>query len=167
MSNRWVVLNGDTVTKNQRRYTRDEVEQTIAKALTAAGFDAASIRRTVERLLPGKPKPVAKSAARIARERDERQHALEADLERQRAARMRKTEERRRDLERSAARSADPARAAVTFVDGVEETSRDVDGPVTRLDLARPVERRQRRGVFGEIVDAEPTQPYTARSRRR
>ena len=161
MSNhRWVVLNGDTVTKRQRRYTRDEVEQTIAKALTAAGVDAASIRPTVERLLPGKPKPVAKSAAQITRERGERQHALEADMERQRVERMRKTEERRLDLERSAARSADPARAAVTFVGGVEETSRDVDGPVTRLDRSKPMAKHQRRGLFGAVVDAQPTAPY-------
>jgi hypothetical protein len=157
---RWVVLNGDAVTKSQRRYTRDEVEQRIAKALRAAGVAPASIRPTVERLLPGKTTKVAKTATQITRERGECQHALEADMERERVERMRKTEQRRLDLERSATRSADPARAAVTFVDGVEETSRDVDGPVTRLDLSQPVTKHQRRGLFGEIVDADPTEPF-------
>lgn len=168
MSNRWRVIGGDAVAKNERRYSRAEVEQKVAKALTAAGVDPALILPTVDRLLPAKPKQLAKSAATMERERGERQHALEADLERERAERLRKTEQRRLDLERSKARSADTARAAVTFVDGHGGASQfDGDGRVTRLDLSQPVEKRQRqRGLFGDVVDAEPTQPYTHRSRR-
>jgi hypothetical protein len=168
MANKWVVIGGDAVTKNekQRRYTRDEVEQRIAKALAAAGVNSASVGPIVDRLLPDKPKAVAKSAAQIQRERIDRQRELEADMERQRVDRLRMSEQRRLDLERSKARSADVARAAVTFVDGCGESASDVGGPVTRLDLSQPVAKRQRRGLFGEIVDEPATDPYTHRRRR-
>jgi hypothetical protein len=168
MANKWVVIGGDAVTKNekQRRFSREEVEQRIAKALTAAGVNSTRVGPIVDRLLPDKPKPVAKSAPQIQRERIARQRDLEADMQRQRADRLRKSEQRRLDLERSKARSADVARTAVTFVDARNETSFDGDGPVTRLDLSQPVAKRQGRGLFGDIVDTEPTQPYAPRSHR-
>jgi hypothetical protein len=119
----------------------------------------------VSRLIAGEHGSVAKSAAAIERERVERQAELDHALERQRAEHIRKSEARRIEMERSAARSADAGRAATTFVgpDGSESSLANSDAPVTRLDLNQPV-KRSRRGLFGEIVDAEPTRPYTPRS---
>lgn len=157
---RWHVIESTAVSK--KRYSRAEVAALIEKAARAHGVDPATIGPTVARLLPGKPQPVAKSAAQIEQERSERQRAIEADMELRRDERLRKTERQRLDLERSMTRSADVARAAVNFDDA--QATLDADAPVTRLDLSNRVEKRATCGLFGEIVEAPPTEPYTYRS---
>jgi hypothetical protein len=162
MSRKWVVIGGTSVAKNQKkRYTRNEVEQILRKAARAAGVAEAKIGPTVQQILP-EPRKVSKSTSEIEAERRARHDELQHDLERQRQERLAKMRDGSDRLSRMLARDADSARAPIIFAqpDG-SESSYDGDGAVTRLDLhAEPV-KRARRGLFGDVVDAGPTQPYT------
>jgi hypothetical protein len=147
MGKRWVRIDkdGQPVARREqqrlavdkaKRYTRVEVEQMVAKALTAAGVDPTKVvAKSVGKITPGK-RPVKKSAAAVEADRT-RQRQLNADLERQ-------VMQKRRDqllsagdwLGRMTARPSGSGRAAVDFERGDHTTGGE--GAVTRLALDQP-----------------------------
>jgi hypothetical protein len=141
MGRRWVQIGRDgkplaRSEKKAKRYSRAEVEALIQKELRAHGIDPATVSEPkLGRITP-------KTADEIAQDRSSRQAMLERDLRKQASAR------------RASGRTA-------TVFEQTDGSTVDSDGhgSVTRLDLSQPVERSSR-GLFGEVVDASPTEPY-------
>jgi hypothetical protein len=169
MAVRWRVIGGSAVTKKtdqQKRYTRQEVEQIVRKAAEAPGIDEAKNGPVVRQLVPGK-RTIAKSTGEIEAERRSRQEALQSNLERQRAERIAKMRDGGDRLSRMLTRNTETARGAMSFAqaDGTE-TTYDGDGAVTRLDLSQEPVAKLTAGLFADVVDAPTTEPYTYHSRR-
>jgi hypothetical protein len=144
MGKRWVQIGKDgqplarrekqrlVAVDKAKRYSPFEVEQMVAKALTAAGVDPSKVSKGVGRITPG-ARPIRKTASAIEADR-QRQRQLDSDLDRQAVAKRRSELLSAGDrLGHMTAREAHVGRAAIDFERG--DPVAGGEGAVTRLDL--------------------------------